>query len=278
MEGRPFGTVPVKVGVYVDVANITLSGGHGMRFDVLRRFASRDGGVPIRLNAYVVYDEEKAQEDPGYRERTQEFHAVLREFGYKVIEKTVKWYTDEEGRRFGKANADLDMAVDALLQSDNLDRVLLATGDGDFVQVVRALQSRGCRVEVVAFRNVSSDLRKEADLFLSGYLIPGLLRSGEKGSPLWGEVGSRVRGLCYDWRQEEGWGFLRFLREIGPGLWITDARQEGSSFQTAFVHHTAFPPDFPFEELPSRNHILEFDLVEGEKGYQAKNVTLVHRY
>ena len=36
------------------------------------------------------------------------------------------------------------------------------TGDGDFVQVVRALQNKGCRVEVLAFDNVSEELRREA--------------------------------------------------------------------------------------------------------------------
>ena len=54
-------------------------------------------------------------------------------------------------------------------------RVVLITGDGDFVQVVRALQNMGCRVELVAFQNVSYDLRCEADLFIPGFLIPGLL-------------------------------------------------------------------------------------------------------
>ena len=85
------------------------------------------------------------------------------------------WYVDETGSRYGKANADLDMAVDALLQSENLDKVLFATGDGDFVQVVKALQNKGCRVEAVAFQNISSNLKREVDLFMSGYLIPNLL-------------------------------------------------------------------------------------------------------
>jgi len=40
-----------------------------------------------------------------------------------------------------KANADLELAVDALLQAENLDYVLLETGDGDFMRLVRALQS-----------------------------------------------------------------------------------------------------------------------------------------
>ena len=34
-----------KVGIYVDVENITMNGGRGMQYDVLRAFACRGGGV-----------------------------------------------------------------------------------------------------------------------------------------------------------------------------------------------------------------------------------------
>lgn len=270
---------PVRVGVYVDVANIAQNGGFGMRYDVLRRFACRDNAIAIRLNAYVVFDEQRAQEEDTYRRRNREFHSVLRDVGYKVIEKTVRVYTDEEGKVYRKANADLDMAVDALLQSDNLDRVLVATGDGDFVQVIRALQNKGCRVEAVAFKNVSNDLRKEADLFISGYLVPGLLRLPPTEEKVkWGQVGSKVRGLCYDWRHDEGWGFIRFLADIGPGLWITDTRNEDSCFDTAFAHRSAFPVDFDYRQLPSRDLILEFELQKSEKGLQARSIFPFYAY
>src|SRR3990172_8921811 len=180
-----------KIGIYIAAVNSARSGGFGMRFDILRDFACRDGGEPVRLNAYVAHDEEKAKTDKEYKEKTLNFYAALRDFGYKVIEKPVMWYVDETGSRYGKANADLDMAVDALLQSENLDRVLLATGDGDFVQVVRALQNRGCRVEAVAFQNVSSLLKREADLFMSGYLIPNLLPIEGPEGKKWGELGGK---------------------------------------------------------------------------------------
>jgi hypothetical protein len=186
----------LRVGLYVDVANLTLNGGRGMRYDVLREFACRGSGEPVRLNAYVAYDGDRASMDPVYRFAQEGFHSALRDFGFKVIRKGVKWYTDENGVRYGKANVDLEMAVDALLQSENIDRVLLATGDGDFVQVVRALQNRGCRVEILAFDSVSRELREEADLFMSGYLVPGLLPILRgRDCPLWGQVGSYVRGV-----------------------------------------------------------------------------------
>ncbi|MFM8319917.1 MAG: NYN domain-containing protein, partial [Chloroflexota bacterium] len=204
-----------RVGVYVDVANLSMNGGFHLQYGVLREFACRDGAEPVRLNAYVAHDVERARHDPAYRARSTSFHAVLRDQGYKVLVKEVHWYQDEGGK-YARANADLDLAVDALLQSRNLDRVLIASGDGDFVRVVQVLQSQGCRVEVVGLDNVSNELRQEADLYLSGYLIPNLVpvESDEDTQAAWGEAGSRVRGWCY-WHNQS-YGFMRYLKAVAP--------------------------------------------------------------
>ncbi|MCD6182532.1 MAG: NYN domain-containing protein [Candidatus Cloacimonetes bacterium] len=268
-------TGKLKVGVYVDVSNIAQNGGYGMQYDVLRKFACRNDGVAIRLNAYVAFDEEKAARNIIYRKKTQSFHSQLRDFGFKVIEKKVKWYTDESGARYGKSNADLDMAVDALMQSERLDYVLIVTGDGDFIQVVRALQNKGCRVEALAFSNVSHDLRNEADVFTSGYLVPNLVASEVNGDP----KKRRSRGICYAYYPDKGYGFIRFLRNVEGGLWITDSRKEESPYGTAFIHSSKLPPEVDYSALPNREMIFEFDIKEVEdRGLQAENVTLVYQY
>lgn len=277
-------STPTRVGVYVDAENIRLNGGWKMQYDALREFACRGGGDPIRLNTYVTYDGERAQNDDLYRDGQERFHAVLREYGYKVIRKDIRWFHDEEGRRYGKANADLHMAVDALMQSDRLDRVLLATGDGDFIQVVRALQDKGCRVELVAFDNVAHVLRQEVDQFTPGDLIPGLVKTrGNGDSPPWGEIGSVVRGACYYYNAEKGFGFMRFLTRIDEGLWITDPRDPRSPYGTAFFHFSELEEDVS-SELPGRRLIFEFDLAEGDRpapdsgrSFVAKNIQLLRR-
>lgn len=268
-----------KVGIYVDVENISRNGGFGMQYDILRKFVCRDGAEPVRMNAYVGFDSVRSREDEKYRERTRNFYSRIRSFGFKLIEKEVKWYHDEYGNVWGKANADLDMAVDALLQSENLDRVVLATGDGDFTQVVRALQNKGCRVEIMAFDNVSLDLRKETDIFVSGYLIPNLLPFKGTSKP-WGETGSQVRGLCYYYRPVEGYGYMRFLHRFGP-LWITDTRDKESPYKTAYFKGDAFTTNSDvLYDLPSRRHIFEFTLAESDRyedQFQAKDIALLSR-
>lgn len=275
MESRPSG---LRVGVYVDVENISRNGGRGMRFDVLRDYACRDGAEAIRLNAYLAFDERRAEDDVEYRLRATRYHFALRDVGFKVIEKPVHWYTAEDGTRVSKANSDLDLAVDMLLQSAKLDRVVLVSGDGDFAKVVRALQDLGCRLEVVAFHNVSYDLRCEADVFFSGYLVPGLLPAPAK-APVWGEVSARVRGTCFHYNAEKGFGFLRYLVGL-DNLAVVDSREPGSPYRDAFFHCTHCPADLDLSLLPNRDMIFEFTLHPGrdEGKLEAREITLVAAY
>ncbi|WP_085213438.1 LabA-like NYN domain-containing protein [Methylomagnum ishizawai] len=266
-----------KVGIFVDSANMYRNGGARMQYDVLREYACRDHSDPVRLNAYVSYDARRAKVDYDYRKKAEGFHSVLRDIGFKVIIKEVKWYEDidEEGKMtlVPKANADLDLAVDALLQSENLDRVLLASGDGDFVQVVRALQNKGCRVEVVALDNVSSALRQEADSFMSGYLIPNLIPTPTP-APEWGQVGSWVRGWCYYYDDTKGIGFMRYLSRIDKNLWLTDKRKyPDSPFETSFFHFSKLQDESLTNRLPSRDFIFEFRLAASERGPDKLNAT-----
>ncbi len=251
-----------KVGVYIDAENMRLNGGFGMQYDVLREFACRDGAEAVRLNVYVAYDEDRATKDSKYKYKINEFFFVLREYGYKINRKIVKWFTDESGSRYCKANADLDMAVDALLQSEYLDRVVFATGDGDFVKVVRALQNKGCRVEIVAFQNVSKELRYEADMFMPGYLIPSLFPIKQPRGKTWGDIGSIVVGRCYHFDQQRRRGYMRYITRISGGLWITDARNPNSPYKTAFFTRSDLPEGTAPHDLPDRNLIFQFKLAE----------------
>lgn len=272
----------VRVGVYIDIENITRNGGKGLRFDVLRRYSCRQGGVPIRLNAYLPFDDERAGEDAVYREGVDNFENALRDAGFKVFRKPIQWFTGENGGRAGKASTDLDMAVDMLLQSERLERVVLVSGDVDFVRVVRALQNKGCRVEVVAFQNVSASLRREADYFVSGFLIPGLLPDPRNRDAQvdWGEETSRVRGVCYHYNADKGFGFVRYLQTAEGDLTISDTREHDSPYDSAFFHVTDLPEFVPAEDLPSRDLVLAFTLREGREPGElvASDIALAHRY
>jgi len=63
-----------------------------------------------------------------------------------------------------KCNWDVEIAVDALSLASKIDTFVLASGDGDFTYLLRALKMQGVRTEVVAFRaNTANSLMDEAD-------------------------------------------------------------------------------------------------------------------
>ena len=155
---------------------------------------------------------------------------------------------------------------------------MIATGDGDFVQVVRALQNKGCRVEVVAFDNVSGSLRQEVDMFMSGYLIPNLLPA-PNGVAEWSQPDSIVRGWCYYYNEDKGFGYMRFLTKVSPHLWLVDKRKSPDSpYESAFFHFSMMQDDSVKDYLPSRDHIFEFRLIPSERDQSeltAANIRIV---
>ena len=263
-----------KVGVYIDAANVSLHGGFGLRYDILRKFACRGGEYPARLNVYQVIDAGRAENDSSYRQKVTRFAEVLRDYEYKVIEKPILHKgEDRNGDTLIRSAVDVDMAVDIIQHSRELDKVILVTSKSSFTKVIRVAQQNGCRVEVIGFDRLSTGLKKESDLYISGYLIPGLLPIE---SPYeWGKPGSRIRGVCYDFSHDDGYGFLRYLDSINEHLWITDSRFEDSPYKTVFAHISQFEDNFDTGYLPSRELIFEFDLVENDKGLVAENIVLV---
>jgi hypothetical protein len=120
---------------------------------------------------------------------------------------------------------------------------------------------------------VPNSLKKEADISISGYLIPGLIPI--ENNTKWGEVGSKVRGICYDYNHGEGYGFMRYIKEVNHHMWISDSRESDSPYQTVFAHVSQFERDFKTNFLPSRELIFEFVLAENEKGLIAEGIRLV---
>ena len=91
--------------------------------------------------------------------------------GYTMITKPTKEFTDASGRRKVKGNMDIELAVDAMLLAENLDHIVIFSGDGDFRYLVEALQYKGKRVSVVSTLQtqpsmVADELRRQADQFI----------------------------------------------------------------------------------------------------------------
>ena len=204
--------------------NLNRCGGHGIQFRQIKALVEAQQAVVVRANAYMAIDRERENTDAEYRQKRETYRNRARREGYHLVLKQVRCYLTSEGETIVKADADLDLAIDALLQSENLDYVLLGTGDGDFVRLVRALQNRGKRVDLLSFANTSTQLRQEVDYHFSGYLVPGILFPERDPT-------ERLRGILHAVNEEKGYGFLTAQTDLGLDtiredifLHITDLR------------------------------------------------------
>ena len=78
------------------------------------------------------------------------FYLKLQEFGYELYLKPVKLYEQEDGSTKRKANCDVDMAFYLMKEKDNFDRVIILSGDGDFLPVLKYLKEQGKEVITLA--------------------------------------------------------------------------------------------------------------------------------
>lgn len=141
-----------RVGLFVDTQNLYYSArdGHGEAVDYARlmHFAAR--GRQLRhATAYVV---EREGERTAYG-----FVTKLSTLGYRVRRRLLRVHrADDDGRVVLDGDWDMGIVADLVRAWDHLDVICLASGDGDFVPMLRLAQERGVRVEVLAFRATTS--------------------------------------------------------------------------------------------------------------------------
>lgn len=146
-----------RVGVFVDVQNMFYSAKHlrnaKLNFGKLMEKAVR-GRQLIRAICYVVDNPDIDQTG---------FTDMLKSNGYEIKSKELRLRADGSS----KADWDMGMAIDAVSLADKLDIVVLVTGDGDFIDLVKFLQHRGVYCEAISFpRSTNDDLIKAVDLHI----------------------------------------------------------------------------------------------------------------
>ncbi|TSC75897.1 MAG: hypothetical protein G01um101430_67 [Parcubacteria group bacterium Gr01-1014_30] len=159
-----------RVGVLIDVQNLYHSAknlyGARVNFREILRLAV-SGRNLIRALAYVVRTK-TGEEKP--------FFDALTKLG---IETRIRDLQEFYGG-MKKADWDVGITIDAVRIAPDVNAVVLASGDGDFLQLVEYLKNQGKRVEIMAFgRSASSRLKEAADEFIdlgqtpAKYLLKG---------------------------------------------------------------------------------------------------------
>jgi len=173
-----------RVGVFVDVANMYHSAKNlyqaKVNFKEVLKTATA-GRKLIRAIAYVIRSESGEE---------RSFFGALDNQGFEVKAKDLQIFAG--GAK--KADWDVGIAMDAIKLADKLDSIILVSGDGDYIPLVKYLQeNKGCQIEIVAFaKTTSSKLIEVADDFIDlGRDIKKYLISGEKK----GKLISNIRKL-----------------------------------------------------------------------------------
>ncbi|KKR21852.1 MAG: hypothetical protein UT50_C0003G0033 [Candidatus Moranbacteria bacterium GW2011_GWA2_39_41] len=146
-----------RVGVLVDIQNLYYSA------KVLHKKKANFGAL---LTAGV--DDRKLIRAIAYGIKTLEgqeekFFEALGKQGFEVKTKDLQIFPG--GAK--KGDWDVGITVDAIKMSKSLDVIILMSGDGDYIPLVKYIQSTtGCRVEVMAFlESTSAKLVEEVDEF-----------------------------------------------------------------------------------------------------------------
>ncbi len=108
----------------------------------------------IRAIAYVIKADIKEE---------QNFFDALSSIGYEVKSKDLQTFIG--GAK--KGDWDIGIAMDSIELAPKLDTIVIVSGDGDFLELIKHLKyALGCRIEVMAFgRSCSSKTKEEADNF-----------------------------------------------------------------------------------------------------------------
>jgi uncharacterized LabA/DUF88 family protein len=156
-----------KIALFIDGANLHATA-KVLAIDIdYRRLLEKFEGRGTLLRAFYFTAIVEDQEYSSLRPLTD----WLSYNGYTVVTKAVKEFMDASGRRKVKGNMDVELAVAAMELADQVDEIVLFSGDGSFRAVVEAVQRRGVRVTVISTISsqppmIADELRRQADVFV----------------------------------------------------------------------------------------------------------------
>jgi len=123
---------PEKISIFVDVQNIyyTCRQAHGRNFDYNKFWATVTGGREV-VSAFA-YATDRGDE------KQQQFQNILRAIGFTVLLKPFVERADGSA----KADWDVGIALDVYEAAPHCDKVVLASGDGDFAILLERIKQR----------------------------------------------------------------------------------------------------------------------------------------
>jgi uncharacterized LabA/DUF88 family protein len=187
-----------RIALFIDGANLHATARTlGFDIDYKHLLKEFEGGGPL-LRAFYYTAIIEDQEYSSLRPLTD----WLSYNGYTVVTRAMKEFTDASSRCKVKGSIHVELAVDALYLADQIDQMVLFSGDGDFRSLVEAVQRRGVRVTVISTISsqppmIADELRRQADVFTDlAELQSNLARDPSARAARAASSGAAVPALC----------------------------------------------------------------------------------
>lgn len=148
-----------RVAVFIDAANFEISlkqcGLYVNYHKLIKEI--KQYGEPVVLRYYSVVFKTKGQD---------RFFSFIKNRGFKIVTKDVKIIKSKKGSKH-KANFDVEITFDAAVRIGQFDKLILFSGDSDFVYLISQLQKRGIKTITISpiFRT-AKELRRQVDEFI----------------------------------------------------------------------------------------------------------------
>lgn len=148
-----------KVAVFIDAANFEISlklSNLWADYKKLLQFI-KGYGEPVILRYY----------SPRFQTTGQDkFFTFIKKLGFKIVTKNIKVIRSAKTNK-NKANFDVEIAFDCAVSIGKFNKLILLSGDSDFVYLVEQLQKKTIYSIVVSPGwRTAKELRKQADQFI----------------------------------------------------------------------------------------------------------------
>jgi len=141
-----------RIAIFIDGSNIlyTLKNlGWYIDWIKVRDYYAKKHNL-VSANFYRAYHIPPTDEEKG-------FSKFMATSGFALVEKQLKEiYDHKTGKTHFKGNLDIELVVDVMATSHLFDIMVLFSGDGDFVPMIRSLKSKGKIVKVVSSQGSSA--------------------------------------------------------------------------------------------------------------------------
>lgn len=172
-----------KTNIYIDAANMFYSQKTiDFKIDYKKLFNFFERSFALHsISYYTGYD-------PSNLEQLK-FLAKLEELNYKVISKPIKRICSRNKKRIDKANVDVELAIDAVMDMGSYKNIILASGDSDFGYLFEILKRNKKNLIVLSARgHISRELRQLSDVYIPLERLKGIISRQKITPPEAGEV------------------------------------------------------------------------------------------